>query len=463
MKKPEPAKMLVFVCAVALFLFHPAVSNLCSLDPNGEATKVDVLILGGGIAGIAAARTLEVNGIDDFLVLEANDRIGGRIREDRDTGIETGAHWIHGLDMYDRPHHPIWREWMSCDEDGPDGSVNPDATAVFAADGSPLNITEYKVILERFVTACENTEVLADNLDIDITLREGLTMQHWVPSSALEDLAEWVIVDYCAGASPKNLSVKLYYTDAYTAFLGPEEDAEGEDYLIADDKGYAFVVQCMARGFLDRVKLNTPVTTVQTAKDCVCATVEDGGKYCGDYAITTFSSGVLQAAIREEEDAVHFEPPLPPAKQNAIDSVTLVHYTKISLIFNTTFWNETDEDQQIIHYASNERGEYPYFTLDKNSPNTILVEVTEDLAIKVDTQPVSTTVEEVMVTLRKMYGKDIPEPQNAVVSNWSNDPFVRCSWTVFDVGVQEDIFDLLLSSIDRLHFAGEGTIIRLHS
>ena len=262
-----------------------------------------------------------------------------------------------------------------------------------------------------------------------------------------------MVVDYCAAVSPNNLSVKFYYTDAYT---GLEEDAEGEDYSIADDKGYAFVVQCMACGFLDRVKLNTPVTTIQTAKDCVCATVEDGGKYCGDYAITTFSSGVLQAAIREEKDAVHFEPPLPAAKQNAINSVTLVHYAMISLIFSTTFWNETDEDQQIIHYASNERGEYPHFTLDKNSPNTILLGVTEDLAIKVENQPVSTTVEEVMVILRKIYGNDIPEPQNAVVSNWSNDPFVRCSWILFELGVPEDIIDQLLSPVDRLYFAGDS-------
>ena len=262
-----------------------------------------------------------------------------------------------------------------------------------------------------------------------------------------------MVVDYCAAVSPNNLSVKFYYTDAYT---GLEEDAEGEDYSIADDKGYAFVVQCVARGFKDRVKLNTPVTTIQTAKDCVCATVKDGGKYCGDYAITTFSIGVLQAAIREEEHAVHFEPPLPAAKQNAINSVTVVHYTKISLIFNTTFWNETDEDQQIIHYASNERGEYPHFTLDKNSPNTILLGVTEDLAIKVENQPVSTTVEEVMVILRKIYGNDIPEPQNAVISNWSNDPFVRCSWTVFDVGVPEDIVDQLLSPVHKLYFAGDS-------
>ena len=51
--------MLFLVCAVALLLLDPAVSNLCSLNPNGDVTKVGVLVMGGGIACIAAARTLE--------------------------------------------------------------------------------------------------------------------------------------------------------------------------------------------------------------------------------------------------------------------------------------------------------------------------------------------------------------------------------------------------------------------
>ena len=310
--------------------------------------------------------------------------------------------------------------------------------------------------MERFVAACEKVEELADGLERDVTLRDALTMQGWVPSNALETLADWVNVDFCAGVPPEEVGVKLYYGEIYTDFLGPEEDAEAEDYLVADDRGYVFVVECMARGFMDRVKLNTAVTTVQTAKDCVCATVEGGGRYCGDYAIVTFSIGVLQAAIRGADNAVRFDPPLPADKQRAINSVTPIYYTKISLIFDMTFWNETEEDQQILGYASDERGEYPYYILDKNSPNTITVEVAEDLALKVDNQPVSTTVEEIMVILRKIYGNNIPDPQVAVVSNWSNDPFIGCSWTAFDVGVREDIFDQLLSPVDRLYFAGEG-------
>ena len=38
------------------------------------------MILGGGIAGVTAAYTLQSNGMEDFLLLEASDRLGGRIK-----------------------------------------------------------------------------------------------------------------------------------------------------------------------------------------------------------------------------------------------------------------------------------------------------------------------------------------------------------------------------------------------
>ena len=56
-----------------------------------------MLILGAGVAGITAAKTLHDKGIDDFLVLEGQDYIGGRIRSVPFAGlkVEKGANWIH--------------------------------------------------------------------------------------------------------------------------------------------------------------------------------------------------------------------------------------------------------------------------------------------------------------------------------------------------------------------------------
>ena len=68
--------------------------------PQADASlrEAEVLILGAGIAGLAAARTL----VDDgwkVIVLEARNRIGGRVWTDNSLGLalDLGASWIHGV------------------------------------------------------------------------------------------------------------------------------------------------------------------------------------------------------------------------------------------------------------------------------------------------------------------------------------------------------------------------------
>src|ERR1700754_3677580 len=63
------------------------------------SNKTDVVIIGAGAAGLAAARSLQDQGID-VVVLEARERIGGRVFTHRDSAtpipIELGPEFIHG-------------------------------------------------------------------------------------------------------------------------------------------------------------------------------------------------------------------------------------------------------------------------------------------------------------------------------------------------------------------------------
>ena len=65
-------------------------------------SKPKVLILGGGVTGVIAARTLHRRGIDSFLILEARDELGGRMQSHVLVGeqgaytIEKGPNWIQG-------------------------------------------------------------------------------------------------------------------------------------------------------------------------------------------------------------------------------------------------------------------------------------------------------------------------------------------------------------------------------
>lgn len=83
-----------------ILLTPPALlANACtpkdSTDPKGK----NVVIVGAGISGLAAAQKLKEKGFN-VTILEAQNKVGGRLRTNRSLGIgfDEGASWIHGID-----------------------------------------------------------------------------------------------------------------------------------------------------------------------------------------------------------------------------------------------------------------------------------------------------------------------------------------------------------------------------
>jgi polyamine oxidase len=64
---------------------------------QSKTTKTKVAILGGGVAGISAAKNLVANGITDFVIVEARDELGGRAHDVEFAGIrvEKGCNWVY--------------------------------------------------------------------------------------------------------------------------------------------------------------------------------------------------------------------------------------------------------------------------------------------------------------------------------------------------------------------------------
>ena len=68
-----------YLASIALCVSLPrAGENNTSNEPGNK--DASVLILGGGVSGIIAARTLNENGITNFRIIEARDELGGRLR-----------------------------------------------------------------------------------------------------------------------------------------------------------------------------------------------------------------------------------------------------------------------------------------------------------------------------------------------------------------------------------------------
>lgn len=83
------------------------------LDDQATQKDATVLILGGGVAGVIAARTFHEQGVD-FKIVEALPQLGGRLQpftfgvEGNQHVLELGANWVQGTETEGGPQNPIW-------------------------------------------------------------------------------------------------------------------------------------------------------------------------------------------------------------------------------------------------------------------------------------------------------------------------------------------------------------------
>jgi monoamine oxidase len=82
---------------IAVFLLFAVYTQ--TLVTAEESEYHDIIVIGAGMAGLAAAKQLSEAGYD-VLILEAQERIGGRIFTDRTYNIplDIEASWIHGIE-----------------------------------------------------------------------------------------------------------------------------------------------------------------------------------------------------------------------------------------------------------------------------------------------------------------------------------------------------------------------------
>lgn len=77
---------------------------------SSSSKNTSVLILGGGVTGVIAARTLHERGYDNFRIVEARDELGGRMQTKTIGGnftVEQGPNWVQGTQTGDGPANPI--------------------------------------------------------------------------------------------------------------------------------------------------------------------------------------------------------------------------------------------------------------------------------------------------------------------------------------------------------------------
>ena len=447
-------------CFVAIYLCAVTVvsSQSCS---NPDA---DVLILGAGLSGIAAAHTLNASGVTNFLILEALPRIGGRIQKAEfpsGVKVEIGANWIQGFDPQ-QPEismHPLYAILQRCGVDTQGKVSDYDNITVYDSQGNSINddalrYNDYETAIEAAEESVPNHQI--NNLP-DISVREGLTMNGWVPATPEDNWVEWFEFDFCFTEPPDITS--LYRAASLPTYIDFGDPEETGDFFITDERGFVQVVDCLADEFLEgeqdlHLHLNANVSEVQWSDECICVEAIQNGEprtYCAPYAIITFSIGVLQS----EELNMRFVPSLPQWKLDVINMFSMTHYLIFIAEFNSSFW----DDVEFVGHIADQRGYFPLFQpLDKFiGANVILATLTEEIANRLVRQPAENSTAELVKVLRGIYGPSVPEPVNVIIPDWDVNPLFLGSYSNVPVGVTSETFAQLAAPVGGLFFSGEAT------
>ncbi|XP_031572600.1 polyamine oxidase 1-like [Actinia tenebrosa] len=204
--------------------------------------------------------------------------------------------------------------------------------------------------------------------------------------------------------------------------------------------------------FRNKIKLRRAVKEIKYSSSGVEVTTSRGEVYTADYAICTFSTGVLAS------DLVTFNPPLPEWKREAILKMPMSIFTKIFLKFPYKFW----DDNEFVMHAASQRGYFPVFqNLAKKGffpgSGLMLMVVTEDVARRIENQSFRKTRAEIYKMLKKVYGKYIPAPTNIFYPRWSRNPFFRGSYCDPVLGTTEEDMTNLGRNVENLYFGGDAT------
>ena len=403
-------------------------------ENNGRPTT---LILGAGMAGLAAARTLTDAGYA-VTILEARDRIGGRIWTNRTLdglALDLGASWIHGTDHPALP--ALARRYNATTV-----ITDYDSHTVYDSNGRPLDDDELEEMEEAFAELLEELQEWGEEQDDDLSLQRALDQFLQGESLTAEERRQLnyainTTLEHEFAADAAQLS--LWYFDE-------GEEIEGDDVIFPN--GYDQLTSGLATG-LD-VRLGQVVQRVAYGADGVEVTTAQG-TFTADYALVTLPLGVLQSGD------IDFAPPLPPAKQEAIGRLGMGLLNKLYLRFPEVFW---EEESHLLGYMAAEKGQWgEWLNLYALLGEPVLLGFNAgSYGRQLETLSDEQIIASAMQVLRTIYGADIPNPTSHLITRWATDPFARGSYSYLAPHATPADRTTLAEPLDEvLFFAGEAT------
>ncbi|MBZ5492627.1 MAG: FAD-dependent oxidoreductase [Acidobacteriia bacterium] len=392
---------------------------------------MDALIIGGGIAGLTAARHLAGAGLRVTL-LEARERLGGRIYT-RSTGefpAELGAEFVHG---------------------------RPQEILALAAEGAapivPVQGCFRRKINGEWADAGHLMEKV-DQLFSRLPKKEpDESFKYYLDRSGEDDSVKQQALRYVEGfhaADPSLISARSL-----------RRDSEAEEAINGDQQhriasGYESLVRAVADR-IDRsrcdIVMNTPVNEIVWRQGQVVARA-GLTEYLASRAIVTLPLGVLKSG------SIVFSPAL-PEKQNAMSFLEMGPVIRVSLCFKEKFWAR-DPKMADLSFLFTDDHQFPTWWTSNPLPYPILTGWAAGPNASAHTgRSNDEIIRSALQSLARITKTAEPELRTQMtasfVHNWQADPFSRGAYSYTAVGGMNAAKKLAETVVDTLFFAGEAT------
>lgn len=417
---------------------------------------IPVVIIGGGIAALAAASKLGRAGLP-VLLLEARDRMGGRIFTQRipgfDAPIELGAEFIHGLPP---------EIWEPLQERG---------TEISEVDGENWCVSNHELSPCRFFSQVDSILKKMDDSSPDETFLAFLERCFPNPTKdpQLQE-AKQRSLGYISGfnaADPGLVGVHWLVRG-----MRAEESIEG-DRAFRSKHGYEDLLGIFRKRIAEcnvTVRTETIVESVtwKPGHAEVTARGLDGRSvFTSTHVLITLPLAVLKAPVGEL-GSVRFDPALPRVKIDSLDKLEMGKVIRISLRFRHRFWDPISPSSDGKKTLSNmsflfSQDEWfpTWWTRMPHKSSIITGWAPFRSAERLSGSNHSLVVQHSLQTLGDLLGVNGQKLdswlQDAYFHDWQSDPFSRGAYSYGKVGATEAQGILAAPVEDTLFFAGEAT------
>ncbi|WP_040517540.1 flavin monoamine oxidase family protein [Gordonia neofelifaecis] len=399
-----------------------------------DSARTDVVIIGAGVSGLIAARDLRRRGAD-VVVLEAADRVGGRLMtatSSLGSRLDLGGQWI-GADHY--------RFKALADELGATRFPMHTPKAPIIGDGR-RRISNLSLTMLVASSALVGIEVLS-RLP---TPRSSTTVRSWigrVPNRRARRLLHLLVaVTTCADAD--RLSMQAFgsiirFQGGLTGMMQTRGGAQ--DGLIVESA--AELPTRLAADLGSHVRLNSRVTAIRRDDDGVAVETATGA-VLAEHAIVTVPPPMLREVL--------FDPPLPSHESRLQNNTYMGSVYKAFAVYDAPFWRSEGDIEALL---LGDPGVAVFDTSPPGGPGHLCLLVGGPDARTLDDLDAADRQRTLLEQLVPYAGRKVLSPVDWHEKSWHNDAFAGGGYSALpEPGADEGCFPIATTPSGRIHWAG---------